>query len=50
MFSVSIINELLEKGKNTLSTIEIRGDVLSITNGIYTLEFSTICPPFCPPD
>jgi len=50
MFSVSIINELLEKGKNTLSTVEIRGDVLSITNGNFTLEFSTLCPPFCPSD
>jgi hypothetical protein len=49
MFSVSLINELLDKGKSTFNTVEFRGDVLSITNGNFTLEFSTLCPPFCPP-
>jgi len=28
--------------------IEQRKEVLTITNGDLTLEFSWICPPYCP--
>ncbi|HEX2962184.1 MAG TPA: hypothetical protein VHO43_10365 [Ignavibacteriales bacterium] len=47
MFSVSIVRELLLKGKEETTRVENRKDVLSLTNGAYTLEFAAGCPPIC---
>jgi hypothetical protein len=47
MFSVSLVRELLLKGQDEMTRVEKRKDVLSITNGAYTLELSVACPPFC---
>ncbi len=48
VFSVDKIKELLEKGGQDITTIEQRSEVISLTNGDYTLEFSLGCPPWCP--
>ena len=47
MYSVSVMNELLSLGSNAKVFVEQRSTVLSISYGGYTLEFGTICPPFC---
>lgn len=46
-YSISIVQELLSRGNESVTFIEQRNDVLTITNGIFTLEFSIICPPVC---
>jgi 16S rRNA A1518/A1519 N6-dimethyltransferase RsmA/KsgA/DIM1 with predicted DNA glycosylase/AP lyase activity len=48
IFSTSIVNELLKEGNNSETYIEIRNNVLTITNGDETLEESELCPPFYP--
>lgn len=47
MFSVSLVRELLLKGQEETTRVENRKDVLSLTNGPYTLEFAAGCPPIC---
>lgn len=47
VFSVSIVKELITKGGSTETYIENRKNVLTITNGAYTLEMALACPPFC---
>lgn len=47
VYSKSKIEELINEGKADRTIIEQRKDVLSVTNGIYTLENSSWCPPFC---
>lgn len=46
-FSVSVIKELIEKGKEPYTSIEKRDEVISLTNGEYTMEFAVGCPPNC---
>lgn len=48
MFSTSIVQDLLNNGNSPVTYIEQRKEVLTITNGNYTLEYSWICPPVCP--
>lgn len=48
MYSVAIVQQLLSDGNNPFTTVEKRKDVLTITNGIFTLEFAGLCPPYCP--
>jgi hypothetical protein len=47
VFSVSLIRELLSGGIGPSVRVEQRSDVLSITYGDNTLEFGTLCPPYC---
>ena len=47
MYSKSKVDELLKLGGNIASFVEYRAKVISITNGGYTLEASTDCPPNC---
>jgi len=47
VYGISILQELLEKGNSPVSSLEMRKDVFSITNGATTLEFSANCPPYC---
>jgi hypothetical protein len=47
VFSKSKLIELLDNGMESLTAIELRNNVLSITNGSYSLEFGAKCPPFC---
>lgn len=48
VYSVSKVKELIEKGGENTTMIEQREDVISLTNGEYTLEMSLGCPPWCP--
>jgi len=47
VYSSSIVYDLLTREKGTSLNIEKRAEVLSITFGLYTLEFGSLCPPFC---
>jgi hypothetical protein len=47
VYSTSIIQELLNNGNTPVTYIEQRKEVLTITNGDLTLEYSIICPPVC---
>lgn len=48
VFSTSKVIELLKSGNAPTTTVELRKGVLSVTNGEYTMEYSTLCPPVCP--
>ena len=39
--------ELITLGKNDVNFVELRQKVLTITNGLFTIEFGTFCPPIC---
>jgi hypothetical protein len=48
VLSISMVAKIVQDGKNPVTDIEIRNkDILTITNGIYTLEYSVACPPWC---
>lgn len=49
LLSKSLLLELFAAGKSPVTFIEKRGNVLTISNGDYTLEFTYPCPPFCSP-
>ena len=48
VYSVNIVLQLLSEGNEPFTTVEKRQDVLTITNGMLTLEYSVMCPPVCP--
>ena len=48
MYSTSVLEELLSLGNNSIVYVEKRENVLSVSNGGYTMEYGTICPPICP--
>ena len=48
VYSISLIQELISKGKSNTINFEKRHSVLTISNGEYLLEFSEYCPPICP--
>ena len=45
--SLNVLRDLLVKGGCGTCFFEIRNNVVSITNGVYTLEKTGDCPPFC---
>jgi hypothetical protein len=46
--SVSLIQKIIKDGNCPMTYIEIRNnEILTITNGVYTLENTVLCPPFC---
>jgi hypothetical protein len=48
VFSVSLVRKIIADGNNLNTFIEVRNNnILTVTNGIYTLEFSLQCPPNC---
>lgn len=47
VYSKSKVVELLDSGKEDTTFVEQRKDVISVTNGQYTLEAMDWCPPFC---
>ena len=48
VFSISLVTKILQDGNCPISYIESRGNnILTITNGLFTLEFSNPCPPLC---
>lgn len=46
-FDVSIFKRFMEKNSENNISVELRGKVLTLTKGNYTLEYATPCPPFC---
>lgn len=49
LFSTSIVNQLVQQGNSSNTTIELRADnIITITNGDVTLEQAVLCPPACP--
>ncbi len=47
VYSVTKVNELLTLGKNEITVVEIRSDVVDLKNGEFILEFAEQCPPIC---
>lgn len=47
VYSSSVVYDLLNRGEGTSINIEQRAAVLSITLGLFTLEYGNYCPPFC---
>ena len=47
VYSISLIQELISKGKSNTINFEKRHSVLTISNGEYLLEFAEGCPPIC---
>lgn len=47
VYSLSVIQQLISDGGSSVTFVEKRKEVLTITNGNYTLEYSMLCPPFC---
>ena len=46
--SVSLIRKIINNGNSSVTLIEERNNgIITLTNGIYTLEDSVLCPPFC---
>ena len=46
--SISLIQKIIKDGNSPSTFIETRNNgVLTITNGVYTLENAVMCPPFC---
>jgi len=47
-FSLSVINELIEKGAGDTVNIELRDkEIVSLTINSFTLELGAACPPLC---
>jgi hypothetical protein len=47
VYSKDKVLELIESGGETDNSIEYRGEIITITNGDYTLEYGALCPPWC---
>lgn len=47
VYSISVISKLIADGNQSSTQVEQRSEVLSITNGNQTLEYSSWCPPLC---
>ena len=47
LYSTSQLLQLIKLGQSATTNVELRKNVLSITNGSETLEYATICPPNC---
>ncbi len=47
VYSKTKVLELMNTGKKAENAIEMRGETLTISNGDHTLEFGTLCPPWC---
>lgn len=47
VYAISVLQELLNKDSKMNTFIESWKEVLTITNGDKTIEFSDSCPPYC---
>ncbi len=48
IFSKSLVSELINLGGESSTVIELRSNnIISLTNGAYTLEYGFPCPPYC---
>ena len=48
MYSIAIVQQLFSDGNNPFTYVEKSQEVLTSTNVIFTLEYSILCPPYCP--
>ncbi len=47
-FSISLIQKIIKDGNNSMTYIELRNkNLITITNGLYTMEVGVECPPYC---
>ena len=46
-YSKSKVEELLNSGKADTTVVEQRKEVMSVSNGQYTMEIMQWCPPIC---
>ncbi len=47
VYSKTKVMELLIQGQNKYATIENRNETITVTNGNFTLEYGSLCPPWC---
>ena len=47
VYTAAKVNELITLGKDQITIVEIRSNVVDLKNGEFILEFGMICPPFC---
>ena len=48
-FSISLIRKIISDGNAGIVTIETRNNnIITLTDGLFTLEFGVHCPPNCP--
>ncbi|MDP3149009.1 MAG: hypothetical protein Q8N83_07750 [Ignavibacteria bacterium] len=47
VYTVTKVNELITLGKDQITVVEIRNNVVDLKNGEFILEFSEPCPPNC---
>jgi hypothetical protein len=50
LYSLSIITDLLDQGDQSTTYVQRRSEVLTVTNGEYTMEVAAWCPPICSSD
>jgi hypothetical protein len=49
VFDVELINQIITDGNSPVTNVELRAnEIISLTNGEYTLEYGGECPPYCP--
>ena len=48
IYSTDMVKKLITIGQESSTMVEYRDDVITLTNGNYTLEESILCPPICP--
>jgi len=49
VFSVGLIQQIISNGNSSTTMVELRAnEIISLTNGEYTLEYGGECPPYCP--
>lgn len=47
VYEIQKLIQLMNMGEKNINLVQLRKNVLTITNGLYTMEFGTICPPIC---
>jgi hypothetical protein len=48
ILSISLVQKIIKDGNSPMTYIELRkNEILTITNGVYSLDYATLCPPFC---
>ena len=47
VYTKTKVLELIESGLQSDNFVEVRGEKITITNGDHTLEFGSLCPPWC---
>ena len=48
VISTSVVNQLIQQGGSSTTTIELRNNILTLSNNNDTGTIGSWCPPFCP--